>query len=85
MTAMMSSGSTQGTTAAAAAASTSLKRLFAAIESKFGGLSSLMDAGSRAEVIVNEEGAIESHELQRLMANEATALHIKGFYNREGT
>jgi hypothetical protein len=80
---MMSSVSTQSTTAAAA--STSIKRLFAAIESKFGGLSSLMDAGSRAEVIVNEEGAIESHELERLLSNEATALHIKGFYNREGT
>lgn len=82
----MSNGSTQSATAAAAAASsTSLKRLFAAIESKFGGLSRVMDTGSRAEVIVNEEGILESHELQRLMANEATALHIKGFYNREGT
>jgi hypothetical protein len=84
MLTMMSSSSTQSATVAAAS-STSLKRLFAAIESKFGGLSRFIDTGSRAEVIVNEEGVLESHELQRLMANEATALHVKGFYNREGT
>jgi hypothetical protein len=80
---MMSSGTTQGATAVAS--STALRRVFAAIESKFGGLSSLLDTGSRAEVIVNDEGLIESDDLQRLMAHEATALHVKGFFDREGT
>ena len=74
--------SSRGTSAAS---STALRSLFASIESRFGGLSNFMDTGSRAEIIVNNEGVIESEDLRRLISQEATGLHVKSFFDREGT
>jgi len=78
---MIKSSSSPGSTVVTSSAA--LRILFAAIESRFGGLSNLLDSGSRAEVIVNNEGLLKSADLQRLMLHEATALHVKNFYNRE--
>lgn len=39
-----------------------------------------MDTGRRAEVIVREK-VLEADDLKRLMTHEATALHVKGFYD----
>lgn len=39
-----------------------------------------MDSGRRAEVIVRDN-VLEGPDLRRLVTHEATALHVKGFYN----
>ena len=62
---MIKSTSSPGSTVATSSAA--LRFLFAAIESRFGGLSNLLDSGSRAEVIVNNEGLLKSADLQRYM------------------
>jgi len=41
-----------------------------------------MDTGSRAEVIVSQS-TIHSSDLQRLMTHNATAIHVKRFYDPE--
>lgn len=66
--------SQQASTAAA-------RRLFANIESRFGGISTLIDKGPRAEVIRRDDGILRNGDLARLMSHEATALHVKSFYD----
>lgn len=60
-----------------AESSAALRKAFAWIESRYGGLP--MDAGSASEVIQSD--ALHSKDLQRLLHHDATALHVKGFYN----
>lgn len=62
-----------------AESSAALRKVFAFIESKYGGLP--MDTGSASEVI--QAASLQSKDLQRLLSHDATALHIKGFYNAE--
>lgn len=62
-------------------ASDGVRRLFAYIESRFGGISALIDKGARAEVICRGDGILRHEDLSRLMTHEATALHVKGFYD----
>jgi hypothetical protein len=40
-----------------------------------------MDTGRNAEVIIQEKGRLLYADLQRLMIHEATALHVKGFFD----
>lgn len=54
---------------------------FQQIETNYGNLSSLFDTGKPGETIVVEDGIIHPHHLVRLMTHEATALHIRKFYN----
>lgn len=58
-----------------------IRKLFSMLESRFGGLTPLLDKGRQAQVIVREDGRLQSSDLQRLMAHEATAIHVKKFYN----
>eukprot|EP00978_Attheya_sp_CCMP212_P023300 scaffold71067_cov51-Attheya_sp.AAC.1 len=60
-------------------ASIAARKLFAFVESRFGGLASVLDKGPRAEVIVQENGILKSSHLDRLVRHEATAVHIKQF------
>mmetsp|Transcript_53315 Transcript_53315/g.159650 ORF Transcript_53315/g.159650 Transcript_53315/m.159650 type:complete len:346 (+) Transcript_53315:52-1089(+) len=62
-------------------ASAGVKQLFSYVESRFGGISSLIDEGPRAEVIRRDDGILYNKDLIRLMTHEATALHVKGFYD----
>lgn len=62
-------------------ASAALKRLFTYVESRFGGVSALIDKGPRAEVIFRDDGILRNRDLVRLMSHEATAIHVKGFYD----
>lgn len=59
--------------------SAALRKAFAWLESRYGGLP--MDTGSAAEVIQSD--ALHSSDLKRLLRHDATALHIKGFYNTQ--
>jgi hypothetical protein len=56
-----------------------LRRLFGFIESRYGGLP--MDSGSAAEVITTSK--LCRSDLLRLMRHDATAVHIKEFYNKD--
>lgn len=55
-----------------------LRQLFTWIEKHYGGLP--MDTGSQAQIMVRQE-RLCSADLQRLMTHEATALHIKRFFD----
>lgn len=66
----------------ASSTSVAMRRMFAMIEAKYGGLSNFLDIGNRAEVITRVN-YIESHDLKRLMTHEATALHVKAFYDKD--
>lgn len=59
--------------------SAALRRLFSWIEARYGGVP--IDYGPAAEVIVREK-LLQSNDLQRLMKHEATALHVKGFFDK---
>jgi len=54
-----------------------MRTFFAWLEKRYGGL--VMDTGRRAQVIVRDQ-VLEGADLQRLVTHEATALHVKGFY-----
>mmetsp|Transcript_24464 Transcript_24464/g.37689 ORF Transcript_24464/g.37689 Transcript_24464/m.37689 type:complete len:328 (-) Transcript_24464:954-1937(-) len=60
-----------------------LRKFFSLLESRFGGLAPLLDKGPRAEVIVRQDGNLRSSDLKRLMTHEATAVHVKGFYDTQ--
>lgn len=60
-----------------------IQALFRHIESNYGNLSSLIDTGSAAETIVVDDGIIHTDHLTRLFQHDATALHIRNFYNVE--
>uniref|UniRef100_A0A7S2ENC7 JmjC domain-containing protein n=1 Tax=Trieres chinensis TaxID=1514140 RepID=A0A7S2ENC7_TRICV len=62
-------------------ASLAARRLFALIEERFGGISALIDKGSKAEVIRRDDGVLCSSDLLRLSKHDATALHVKNFYD----
>lgn len=55
-----------------------LRTLFQWIEKRYGGIP--FDSGPAAEIITCEKVLQTSH-LVRLMQHQATALHVKGFYN----
>jgi hypothetical protein len=57
--------------------SAALRRLFGWLESRYGGLP--IDTGPAGQVIVRDK--LESKDLERLMKHEATALHVKGFFD----
>lgn len=63
--------------------SSSINSFFQQIETNYGNLSSLFDTGKPGETIVVEDGIIHPHHLVRLVTHEATALHIRNFYNRD--
>jgi hypothetical protein len=54
-----------------------MRSFFGWLDRRYGGL--VMDTGRRAEVIVRH--CLEGDDLQRLMTHEATALHVKGFFD----
>jgi hypothetical protein len=72
----MKAGGTKGVRSLESTAA--LRQLFTSIEKHFGGLP--MDTGSQAQIIVRQE-RLCSADLQRLMTHEATALHIKRFFD----
>jgi len=63
--------------------SSSIHAFFQHIETNYGNLSSLFDTGSKGETIVVDDGIIHTHHLVRLMTHDATALHVRNFYNGE--
>ena len=68
-------------TAARTADSTAaLRRVFAWIESRYGGLP--FDSGPAGEVITADR-YLQSQHLMRLCKHDATALHVKGFYDSD--
>ena len=60
-----------------------VRRLFSIIESRFGGVSSLIDTGCRSEVILRDDGVIRECDLTRLTSHEATAVHVRNFFDRD--
>jgi hypothetical protein len=60
-----------------------IQALFRDLESNYGNLSSLFDTGPAAETIVADDGIIHTHHLTRLFHHDATALHVRNFYNTE--
>jgi hypothetical protein len=58
--------------------SAALRRAFTWIESRYGGIP--IDTGPAGEVIVCDK--LHSKDLTRLMQHEATAIHVKGFYDQ---
>jgi hypothetical protein len=66
-----------------AQSSTAMRRLFAFVENRYGGLAKFMDTDDRSEVITRE-GTLEAEDLKRLMCHEATALHVRGFFDKDG-
>ena len=60
-----------------------IQALFRHLESNYGNLSSLIDTGTAAETIVVDDGIIHTNHLKRLFEHDATALHIRNFYNAE--
>jgi hypothetical protein len=58
--------------------SAALRRAFTWIESRYGGIP--IDTGPAGEVIVSDK--LRSKDLTRLMQHEATAIHVKGFYDK---
>lgn len=57
-----------------------LSQFFQLVETRFGNIKSLMDEGSAAETIVSDE--LRPEHLARLLAHDATALHVRNFYER---
>jgi hypothetical protein len=89
-----SSSSSSSSRAASTGTTDALLRLFGWLESRFGGLP--FDSGPAAQVItrnaatdnssssgISSSGLLLAADLQRLMRHEATALHVKGFYNKD--
>eukprot|EP00984_Skeletonema_dohrnii_P003004 scaffold1014_cov142-Skeletonema_dohrnii-CCMP3373.AAC.15 len=60
-----------------------IQELFRHLESNYGNLSSLIDTGTAAETIVADDGIIHANHLKRLFEHDATALHVRNFYNSE--
>jgi hypothetical protein len=60
-----------------------IQALFRNLEAKYGNLSSLIDSGNAAETIVADDGIIHTHHLKRLFQHDATAIHVRNFYNKE--
>lgn len=60
-----------------------IQALFRHLESNYGNLPSLIDTGSAAETIVADDGIIHTNHLKRLFEHDATALHVRNFYNAE--
>jgi len=56
-----------------------VQRLFAWLEGRFGGLP--FDSGASAEVI--RTGKLDGGDLGRLFRHDATAVHVRGFYDRK--
>jgi hypothetical protein len=56
-----------------------MRSFFARLQQRYGGL--VMDTGRRAQVIVRDN-ELQTQDLKRLMTHEATALHVKGFYDK---
>ena len=73
----MSMGSSAGGTSRVAA-----QRLFALLEARYGGLSRLLETGQRAEVITRDDGMLRPTDLTRLATHEATALHVRNYYDK---
>ena len=58
-----------------------IQQFFLMMEKKFGGnIKSLMDTGLQAEVI-ESKSFIRTEDLKRLMNHDATAIHVKQFYD----
>jgi hypothetical protein len=55
-----------------------LNQLFTWIESRFGGIP--FDQGPAAEIITTDE--LTGSDLKRLFSHQATALHVRGFYDK---
>ncbi|KAL7553623.1 hypothetical protein ACHAWF_016927 [Thalassiosira exigua] len=60
-----------------------IQAFFRHLESNYGNLPSLLDAGPAAETIVSADGVLRAHHLARLLRHDATALHVRNFYRRE--
>jgi hypothetical protein len=60
-----------------------IQALFRNIELNYGNLSALIDTGTAAETIIADDGVIHANHLERLFHHDATALHVKNFYNSE--
>ena len=58
-----------------------IQALFRHLEANYCNLTSLVDKGSAAETIVVDDGIIHANHLERLFDHDATALHIRNFYN----
>ena len=58
-----------------------LSQFFQLVETRFGNIKSLMDVGPAAETIVTD-GELRPDHLARLFAHDATALHVRNFYER---
>ena len=61
-----------------------IKEFFRILESKYGNLPDLLEAGPPGETIVSpEEGVLRADDLIRLFRHDAAALHVLNFYHRE--
>ena len=62
-----------------------IQEFFRILESKYGNLPDLLDAGPPGETIVSssEDGVLRTDDLIRLFRHEATALHVPNFYHRD--
>ena len=77
----MNAGSGKGVRSSVQSA-IALRQLFSWIEKHYGGLP--MDTGRSAEVMIRNERLL-TEDLQRLMTHQATALHVKGFFDPEAS
>jgi len=59
-----------------------LSEFFQLVETRFGNIESLMDEGPAAETIVADDGELRPEHLARLFAHDATALHVRNFYEK---
>ena len=58
------------------------QRLFALLEARYGGLSRLLESGPAAEVITRDDGILRPTDLARLATHQATALHVRNYYDK---
>ena len=58
------------------------QRLFALLEARYGGLSRLLESGPAGEVIMRDDGILRPTDLARLATHQATALHVKNYYDK---